>query len=113
MSSDPAITNSDAETAHARPFGGTPKDYRRIALWGSLGFHAYLFAGYWAIKNFLAGESWPTSWTPALITIASALLFARFSYRWIMRLDAQYGRGSGWILNPTQVKLPMEKPRKK
>lgn len=105
------IPAADLEAKGARAFAGGPADYRKIAIWGSLGFHAYLFFGYWAIKTFLAGEVWPTSWVPPLITIVSAILFARFSYRWIMRLDAQYGRGSGWVLESTSVKLPMEKPR--
>lgn len=103
----------DSEAKDARPFPGTPAMYRKIAIWGSLGLHAYLFVGYWAIKVFLAGEKWPTSWVPLAVTVVSAALFARFSYRWIMRLDARYGRGSGWILHSTRVKLPFEKPRRK
>lgn len=104
---------ADPEVTDARPFPGTPAIYRKIAIWGSLGLHAYLFIGYWAIKTFLAGEQWPTSWVPLAVTVVSAALFARFSYRWIMRLDARYGRGSGWILHSTRVKLPFERTRKK
>jgi len=111
--SDSVNSVQEGEIAAATPFSGNPAKYRRIAIWGSIVCHAYLFLGYWAIKTFLAGETWPTSWFAPVATVASALWFARFSYRWIMRLDAQYGRGSGWVLNPTTVKLPMEKPRKK
>jgi len=50
---------------------------------------------------------------PPVAAIVSALWFARFSYRWMMRLDAQYGRGSRWQLDSTIVKLPTERPRKK
>lgn len=103
----------DAEAASARRFAGLPAQYRHIAVWGSIGLHGYLFAGYWAIKTFLAGEQWPTSWFPAAMTVVSALLFARFAYRWIMRLDAQYGRGSGWELKSVAVKLPFERQRRK
>jgi hypothetical protein len=109
----PTTPLPDAEAAGARPFSGTPRQYLRIAVWGSLAFHAYLFAGYWAIKRFLAGEPWPTTIWPALAAVVSAALFARFAYRWIMRLDARYGRGSGWELQSVTVKLPWEKPRKK
>lgn len=104
---------ADPEATGARPFSGTPAIYRKIAIWGSVGLHAYLFIGYWAIKTFLAGETWPTSWLPLALAVVSAALFARFSYRWIMRLDARYGRGSGWILHSTRVKLPFERQRRK
>lgn len=104
---------STGEATIFTPFSGSPKLYRRIAIWGSVGIHLYVFVGYWAIKAFLAGEKWPTDWFPATIALVSCILFARMSYRWIMRLDAQYGRGGGWDLVPTQVKLPWEKPRRK
>ena len=92
-----------------RPFPGTPRFYRRLAVFGSLGIHLYLLAGFYIVKNFVAGEPWPTSWVPIAIGLASMLLFAHFSYRWIMRLDAQYGKGSGWRLEPTMVKLPWQR----
>lgn len=95
------------------PFNGTPARYRRIAVWGSIGIHLYLFVGYWAIKTFLAGEQWPADWVPPVVAVASCAWFARLAYRWMMRLDAQYGRGGGWDLVPTKVKLPWERPRTK
>jgi len=104
---------ADPEIAAARPFGGTPRQYLRLAVWGSLALHAYLFFGYWAIKHFLAGEAWPNGWLVPAATVASALWFARMSYRWVMRLDAQYGRGGGWELKSTSVKLPTERRRAK
>ena len=116
MTNNPASQNSSIDegaVAASTPFSGNPKLYRRIAVWGSLGVHAYLFFGYWAIKVFLAGEEWPTGWFAPVATLVSTLWFARFSYRWMMRLDAQYGRGSGWQLDSVSVKLPTEKPRKK
>lgn len=113
MSEPLPAADADPETANIKPFPGTPKIYKRIAIWGSYGFHAYLFVGYWAIKTFIAGETWPTSWVPAVVAVVSATLFAYYAYRWIMRLDAQYGRGSGWVLISTRVKLPWERPRRK
>ena len=103
----------EVQAAIDNPFPGNPKTYFRIAAWGSIGIHAYLFFGYWAIKVFLARQEWPTGWFVPVATMVSALFFARFSYRWIMRLDAQYGRGSGWALETTSVKLPWERQRKK
>lgn len=113
MSEPHKSTPADPEAESVLPFDGTPQLYKRIAMWGSLGFHAYLFVGYWAIKTFLAGESWPNDWLAPALFAASAVWFAWFSYRWIMRLDARYGRGSGWLLESVQVKLPREKPRRK
>lgn len=106
------IDNTNAASEFV-PFSGNPKRYRTIAIVGSIGFHAYLFFGYWAIKVFLAGQPWPTGWEVPVATLASMLFFARFSYRWIMRLDAQYGKGSGWTMEPTEVKLPRERKRAK
>lgn len=103
----------DCEAAGARPFSGSPAKYRRFAVWGSVAFHAYLLVGYWAIKRYLVGEPWPTNWWPVLGGVASAALFARFAYRWIMRLDAQYGLGSGWVLQSTTIKLPRENPARR
>lgn len=103
----------EVAAAIASPFNGTPALYRRIAIWGSIGVHLYLFGGYWAIKTFLAGETWPTDWIPAAIALGSCAWFARTAYRWIMRLDARYGRGGGWLLLPARVKLPWEKQHRK
>lgn len=93
------------------PFSGQPRTYLRIAVLGSIALHAYLFAGYWAIKVFVAGEAWPRSWFPVVATIVSAAVSARVAYRWIMRIDAQYGRGSGWLMESTRLKLPWETAR--
>jgi len=99
----------DPELAGARPFAGNPKRYRRLAIWGSIVIHAYLFFGYWAIKTFVAGEQFPSSWLVPAGVVASAIWFAFFSYRWTMRLDAQYGSGSRWIMESAQIKLPRER----
>lgn len=109
----PDIADGQADKAarspRFQPFPGHPRFYRRIAIFGSLGVHLYLLAGFYIVKNFLAGEAWPTTWVPIAVGFASMLLFAHFSYRWIMRLDAQYGKGSSWILEPTMVKLPRQR----
>jgi len=106
-----SISNKDVSAG--MPFDGTPRKYLRLCILGSVGLHAYLFIGYWAIRNFLAGETWPNGWLWPVVAIVSAVWFSWYSYRWIMRLDAQYGRGSGWILESVTVKLPWEKPRRK
>ena len=59
-----------------------------------------------AIKYFLHGETWVFGWKPIAIAVVFALLFSRMAFRWIMRLDAQYGSGSSWTLESVQVKLP-------
>ena len=112
MTDQPSSIASEDISA-SLPFSGTPAKYLKICIFGSIGIHAYLFFGYWAIKTFLAHEPWPNGWLVPVLTIASAVWFAWYSYRWIMRLDAQYGRGSGWIQEPVTVKLPWEKPRRK
>ncbi len=88
------------------PFSGTPQRYLRIAIGMSVGIHAWLYGAFATIKYFVHGETWMFAWKPVAITLASMLLFARFAYRWIMRLDAQYGSGSGWRMVRRTVKLP-------
>ncbi len=94
-------------------FGGTPRAYLRLSILGSFFIHAYLLGGYWLIRNLWVGQPWPETFWPPVLTLASALFFSRFAYRWIMRLDAQYGSGGGWEMETITVKLPREKPRRR
>lgn len=97
--------------AHARPFSGTPQRYLKIAILMSLGIHLYLYLGMLFLHGYLGGAAWMFGWKPAALAATSALVFARYAYRWIMRLDAQYGSGSGWSLPSRTVKLP--EPRRR
>jgi hypothetical protein len=92
-----------------------PAKYLKICVLGSIGIHAYLFFGFWAIKVVPGShEPWPNDWLVPMLTVSrQPIWFAWYSYRWVMRLDAQYGRGSGWIQEPVTVKLPWEKSRPK
>lgn len=94
------------------PFSGSPKLYLKWCIIGSIVFHSYVLFGYWFIKNVIVGVPWPESYWPIIATILWTAFFARMAYRWIMRLDAQYGRGKGWEMESITVKLPYEKARK-
>ena len=87
-------------------FFGTPAQYRRYVLWMTL----YIVFGIWGsfslIRYLAFGESWVFGWKALLGVTIFAAFFYRQALRWIMRLDAQYGRGSGWILKEITVKLP-------
>ena len=108
----PSTEHDDQDgVAAALPFSGQPRTYLRIAVFGSVALHVYLFAGYWAIQVFVVGHSWPRGWFPVAATVVSAVVTSRVAYRWIMRIDAQYGRGSGWALESTRLKLPWELAR--
>ena len=48
---------------------------------------------------------------PVLTAVVFTSIFARAAYRWMMRLDAQYGSGKGWTLESQMVKLPERAPR--
>lgn len=98
--------------AHARPFSGTPARYRKVAIAVSVGIHAYLYLGMLFFHGYLGGGEWIFGWKPALFALVSCVLFARQAYRWIMRLDAQYGSGSGCSLPARSVKLPEPRPRR-
>ena len=85
---------------------GNPKLYRKLAI----GMAAYIsistYLVFSSIKYFLHGETWVFGWKPIAIAVVFALFFSRMAFRWIMRLDAQYGSGSSWTLESVQVKLP-------
>ncbi|MGI9292721.1 MAG: hypothetical protein ACR2PS_01955 [Pseudomonadales bacterium] len=93
-------------------FSGNPKSYLRIAITGSILFNLYLYLGLAGILYFLHGQTWPFGWKPILITVLFTAFFARAAFRWIMRLDAQYGTGKGWRMVSQTVKLPEPVNRK-
>ena len=87
-------------------FNGNPRKYRNVAVIMSLAIHVYLYLGMVVLTAVLHGQTWIFGSKPMLVTVASALVFGRICYSWMMRLDAQYGRGSAWKLQPRMVKLP-------
>ena len=89
-----------------RAFMGNPALYRRIAIAVTLYTTGGAFLAFALIKYWLHGDTWVLGWKPVLVTVLFAAWFGRTMYRWMMRLDAQYGRGSGWVLESVRVKLP-------
>lgn len=92
-------------------FSGNPKKYRRYAIISSLAINLYLYFGLAIVMYLHNGATWLFSWKPILITVAFTAIFARVSYRWMMRLDAQYGTGKGWVLESRSLKLPERRIR--
>lgn len=92
-------------------FSGNPGRYRRIATSLTLGMVGWLYAAFAGVQYFVYGQDWPLGWKPVVITLAFAAWFARYFYRSMMRLDAQYGSGSAWQLVERTVKLPELRPR--
>ena len=94
-------------------FSGTPKKYQRFAIISSLVINLYLYFGLAAVLYWYNGATWLFSLKPILITLLFIAFFARTSYRWMMRLDAQYGTGRGWELESRMLKLPERRVRRK
>lgn len=94
-------------------FNGSPAKYLRIAVLGSILLNAFLYFGLAAVEYFFQQETWLFSWKPALVAVLFTAIFARVAYRWMMRLDAQFGTGKGWKMVPQSVKLPEQVIRKK
>lgn len=95
-------------------FTGSPALYRKIAMAVTLYVNGGAFLVFALIKYWLHGETWVFGWKPVLITLLFTAWFGRTMYRWMMRLDARYGRGSAWVLESVRVKLPelrIRKPR--
>lgn len=87
-------------------FSGNPKKYLRLAIISSIAISLYLYFGLAAVIYLHDGATWLFSPRPILITVVFAALYARTTYRWMMRLDAQYGTGKGWVLESRSLKLP-------
>ena len=92
-----------------REFPGNPTFYKRFAIYSTIGLYIWLFGGLVLIQYFWAGKTWLLGWKPVIFSILFALWYGRTAYKWMMRLDAQYGKGSAWILESTQVKLPQRR----
>ena len=89
-----------------RAFPGHPALYLRLSILMSAAIHAYLYAGMVVVEALVRSEDWIFGWKPVAVTLASAVFFAWYMYRMILRLDARIGRGSRWRLVTRVVKLP-------
>ncbi len=96
-----------------KQFSGNPHRYRGIAIWATIALNAWLYAAFASIQYFAYGETWPLGWKPVAIVLVFTAWFARFYYRSMMRLDAQYGTGGSWQLVQRSVKLPELRPAMK
>lgn len=93
-------------------FSGNPKKYLRFAIISSLAINLWLYFGLAAVLYWHNGATWLFSLKPIVITVVFITWFAWISYRWMMRLDAQYGTGRGWELESRMLKLPERRVRK-
>ncbi len=93
-------------------FSGNPKRYRKIAFGGAIALNLYLYLGMVGLLYGLNGQDWILGWKPMLIAVVFTAIVARTAYRWIMRLDAQFGSGGGWKLESQMVKMPERRERK-
>ncbi len=94
-------------------FSGNPRRYLRIAIWATVTLSGWLYATFASVQYFAYGQTWPLGWKPVAITLVFTAWFARFFYRSMMRLDAQYGAGGSWRLVQRSVKLPELRPASK
>lgn len=87
-------------------FPGNPRLYRRIAIWSTLGILVWLYGGTALIQLWWLGHTWVFKWQSILVGVLFGAWYARASYIWMMRLDARFGKGSGWSLEEKSVRLP-------
>ena len=93
------------------PFSGSPGRYKNFAIVLSGAIHLWIYAFFLAVKYIGQGENWLDVWQlPAGLAI-SAMITAVLHFRWMMRLDARYGKGSSWEFKEVTVKLPVLKSR--
>lgn len=101
-----AASRVDAAPVAVEQFSGNPRRYLRIAIWSTVGMTIWLYGAFAGIQYFVYGVTWPLHWKPMVIVLLFAAWYARFWYRSMMRLDAQYGAGRSWLLVERTVKLP-------
>ena len=87
-------------------FPGNPRLYRRIAIWSTVGILVWLYGGTALIQLWWLGYTWVLKWQSILVGVLFGAWYARASYIWMMRLDARFGKGSGWSLEKKAVRLP-------
>ncbi|MFV0278231.1 MAG: hypothetical protein ACK5HY_13750 [Parahaliea sp.] len=88
------------------PFSGNPRTYLKASWLLALYTGPGVYLAFALTKYLAQGDTWVFGWKPLLVVAIYVPLFARFCYRWIMRLDARYGTGSSWQLTSVSVKLP-------
>lgn len=93
-------------------FSGTPQKYKRYAILSSVILNLYLYFGLAGVLYWHSGATWLFTPKPIIVTVLFTVWFAWMSYRWIMRLDAQYGTGKGWELESRMLKLPERRIRR-
>ena len=102
----PQEKSTDEVRSAGMKFPGNPKLYRRIANWSTVGILVWLYGGTALVQLWWLGHTWVFKWQFILVGVLFGIWYARASYSWMMRLDAQFGRGSGWMLRDRNVKLP-------
>lgn len=98
--------SADGSKVAGMKFPGNPRMYRRIANWSTVGILLWLYGGTALAQLWWLGHTWVFKWQPLVVGALFGIWYARASYSWMMRLDAQFGRGSGWKLQERNVKLP-------
>jgi hypothetical protein len=89
-----------------RSFSGNPKLYLKISVYSAIYIFVWLYGGTALIMYLWSGETWLLNWKILLFVVVFTAWYGRYTYRFMMRLDGQYGSGSGWTLNEERVKLP-------
>jgi hypothetical protein len=95
-----------SEPLMKQEFPGNPRLYLRIAVFSSIFIGFWIYGGTALIQYLWNGSTTLMDWKPALGAVLFIAWYARYAYRWMMRGDAQWGSGSGWVLKECKVKLP-------
>lgn len=94
-------------------FPGNPKQYRKASIIIAVYVSVSVYVAFGLVKWFVHDELLLNDWKALLVIALFIPLYARFCFRWMMRLDAQYGSGRSWHLESCRVKLPEFRPPNK
>ena len=87
-------------------FTGHPRQYLRICIVLSAVWLLWIYGGTALVQYLWNGSTGLLGWKPMLGALLFTAWYTRWAYRWMMRGDAQWGKGSGWVLVEKTVKLP-------
>jgi hypothetical protein len=110
---NPDTRQDQTETVYSRPFNGTPKLYRRVAVAAGLYLGLGVYLVYALIRYYFAGDGSVFGLEALSCVGLFLLLYIPWSYRMMLRYDGLLSSGSSWRYREARVKLAERKEHRR
>ena len=100
-------------TAYSRPFNGTPKMYKRVAVGVGLYLGLGTYGVYALIRYYFAGDDSVFSLEALSYVGLFLVIYIPWSYRMMLRYDGQLSSGGSWQHREAAVKLVERKEHRR